>query len=88
MIIFSFSLVQGSPDVRTAFIPAKNCSYNRDVLTSMHFTITNPGLVLFGSSKVCPYIQICSYKHGPYIRASLYLSIREIYLTYLINEKQ
>ena len=87
-MVVRWAEVQGSPLVTTAFIPAKNCPYKRDVVTSMHFTITNPGLVLFGSSKVCPYIQICSYKHGPYIRASLYLSIREIYLTYLINEKQ
>ena len=36
------SHVQGSPDVRTAFIPAKNCPYNRDVLTSMHFTTGCP----------------------------------------------
>ena len=66
------SKIQGSPLVTTAFIPAKNCPYKRDVVTSMHFTITNPHLILFGPSKFCRYIQICSYKHGRYKRASLY----------------
>ena len=65
--------IQGSPLVTTAFIPAKNCPYKRDVVTSMHFTITNPHLILFGPSKFCRYIQICSYKHGRYKRASLYI---------------
>ena len=68
------SAIQGSPLVTTAFIPAKNCPYKRDVVTSMHFTITNPHLILFGPSKFCRYIQICSYKHGRYKRASLYLA--------------
>ena len=72
IVYFHWQMVQGSPDVRTAFIPDKNCPYKRDVLTSMHFTITNPRLVLCGSSKCFPFIQICSYKHGPYMRASLY----------------
>ena len=54
---------------RTAFIQAKNWPYKRDVLTSMHFTITNPHLVLFGCSKFCPYIQNCPYKGvSPYLR--------------------
>ena len=72
------SQLQGSPLVTTAFIPAKNCPYKRDVVTSMHFTITNPHLILFGPSKFCRYIQICSYKHGRYKRASLYLEIGTI----------
>ena len=35
----------------------------------MHFTITNPHLGLLGRSKFCSYIQICSYKHDPYMWA-------------------
>ena len=50
-----------------------NCLYKRDVLTFMHFARTNPRFVLYGSSQFCPYIQICSYKHGPYMPASLYV---------------
>ena len=36
------------------------------------FTEINPHLGILGPSKFCPYIQICSYKHGPYMWASLY----------------
>ena len=56
---------------RTAFIQAKNWHYKRNVLTSMHFTITNSHLVLFGCSKFCPYIQNCPYNHGLYKGVSI-----------------
>ena len=57
---------------RFTLVPAKNWPYKRDVLTSMHFTVINPHLGIFGPSIFCSYNQNCSYKHGPYMRAPVY----------------
>ena len=40
--------IQGVPDVRSAFVPSKNCTYKRDELASMHLNIINPHVGLFG----------------------------------------
>ena len=47
----------------------------------MHFTVANPHLGLPRPSKFCPYIQICSYKHGPYMRAPVYHDVCLLALT-------
>ena len=59
-------LLHRSPDVWSASGPAKNWTYKGVELTSMHFTVINPHLGLFGPSKFWNYIQNLTYDHGTY----------------------
>ena len=68
----SASHVHRGPDVWSASGPAKNWTYKGYELTSMHFTVINPHLGLFGPSKFWTYIQNWTYNHGTYNRAPVY----------------
>ena len=69
-------IVHRSPDVWSASGPAKNWTYKGVELTSMHFTVINPHLGLFGPSKFWTYIQNWTYNHGTYNRAPVYTDWR------------
>ena len=47
-------------------LACKNLTYKGDELKSMHFTVINPHLGLFGPSKFWNYIQNWTYDHGTY----------------------
>ena len=87
-----FTLGMNHP-VRTQAPACKNCVRPGQKLTLQEgcsyiqaFSIINPHLGLFGPSNFCSYIQDCSYKHGPYMRAPVYAGFLSVGNTGLYSE--